>query len=535
MTPGWLGQAAALAGFATMWLELSFSRLLAPYFGTTLIAWGAILGTVILAMSLGSALGGLRAKKLKDPARVFARSFAAAGFATLFLAYLSPWIFAGMQGDMRLTGIALAFLGSILTFQVPVVFLATVLPWALAQLDPDQTPSLAKASGRLYARHTLGSLFGGYLPALLAEVQIPARVGLGGLALLLLAPALSRGSRVAWLGFPLALGLVLLGPLKPLPGMVDSLESPFHLVQVVDDSYFERAKVEGQSMSREGIPARNPDRLRRYLFLNEGFAVHSIYAPEEPDAPFTGSYHDAFGVLPTLLKPGSGRRGLMLGSAAGSIPSQWVELFRDRFEKVDGVELDPGVLEMGRRHFGLDRDLLQGKLELHPIGARRYLLKPVGPYDLVAIDAYRQPYIPFQLTTQEFFQEIQSRLTPEGRVAMNLVVLGKDSELYDRLIATLDSIFEFVWVARLETPNPLQVNCLLLASQVPLPPTPLPHPRADVGARAEDLLKRLRPASAPRAQVLRDDLAPIAWLSQKMFVEATTQALGRELQAQGAP
>ena len=52
--------------------------------------------------------------------------------------------------------------------------------------------------------------------------------------------------------------------------------------------------------------------------------------------------------------------------------------------------------------------------------ARVFIRQPGPRYDAIVVDAYRQPYIPFYLTTREFFAEVRSRLTPGGVVLVNV-------------------------------------------------------------------------------------------------------------------
>ena len=58
-------------------------------------------------------------------------------------------------------------------------------------------------------------------------------------------------------------------------------------------------------------------------------------------------------------------------------------------------------------------------------------------YDVIAIDVYRQPYIPFQVTTREFFSDVRSHLTPGGGVALNVARLPGDRGLLDAVAATV--------------------------------------------------------------------------------------------------
>ena len=61
--------------------------------------------------------------------------------------------------------------------------------------------------------------------------------------------------------------------------------------------------------------------------------------------------------------------------------------------------------------------------------ARTRSLTPGKEADIIAIDAYHQPYVPFYLATQEFFRLVRSRLRPGGIVALNVATVPGDHRL----------------------------------------------------------------------------------------------------------
>jgi len=67
-------------------------------------------------------------------------------------------------------------------------------------------------------------------------------------------------------------------------------------------------------------------------------------------------------------------------------------------------------------------------------------------YDIIGLDAYQQPYIPFQLTTVEFFRTLQAHLTPTGVVMMNVGRVGTDFRLVAAMAQNLHSVFPNVYI-----------------------------------------------------------------------------------------
>ena len=100
----------------------------------------------------------------------------------------------------------------------------------------------------------------------------------------------------------------------------------------------------------------------------------------------------------------------MLGTAAGTTPRAYARYLPDT--TVDAVEIDGELIDIGRRYFGLRAG---PQLRTITEDARPFLRRAKDRYDVIMVDAYRQPYIPFYLTTKEFFELARDRLAPGRR------------------------------------------------------------------------------------------------------------------------
>ncbi|HEV8054065.1 MAG TPA: hypothetical protein VGP30_04485 [Candidatus Limnocylindrales bacterium] len=80
-------------------------------------------------------------------------------------------------------------------------------------------------------------------------------------------------------------------------------------------------------------------------------------------------------------------------------------------------------------------------------------------WEAIFVDAYRQPYIPFYLTTREFFRLARERLVPGGLVVVNAGHPEGSTQLERVLAAGLRESFSYV--ARDPITN---VNTLLVAA-----------------------------------------------------------------------
>lgn len=106
--------------------------------------------------------------------------------------------------------------------------------------------------------------------------------------------------------------------------------------------------------------------------------------------------------------------------------------------KVEAVELDPYVLRMAKKYFGLSES---ENLELHALDGRMYLRRSKNEYDIIMIDAYRGWFVPFHLLTTEFYEQTKDRLSEGGVVVQNI---EPTTMLFDAAIATMKSVYDHV-------------------------------------------------------------------------------------------
>ena len=246
---------------------------------------------------------------------------------------------------------------------------------------------------------------------------------------------------------------------------------------------------------------------RRLLRLNEGVAVHSIW---RRDTVLTGGVWDAFLALPPLLDRPL-RRVAILGNAGGTTARALGKFYPDA--RVDGVELDPAVSRAGREYFGMEDN---PNLTVYDADARPFLRRTDERYDLIIVDAYHQPYVPFYLATREFFRLARERLAPGGIVALNVASVPGDDSLLDGIAGTLTYEFDSVavWPA-------LRFNKILLAFDEPHPVVDIPL--ADVAPELRPLVRllvrQLRPVTTKAKRPWTDDRAPVEWVTDRMIVE----------------
>src|SRR5918992_5426397 len=236
----------------------------------------------------------------------------------------------------------------------------------------------------------------------------------------------------------------------------------------------------------------------RTLELNEGQAQHSVFGP---DTVLTGDVWDGHLVLGFAAFDDLPDRVAILGNAAGTTARAFEEFFPDT--RVDGVEIDAELSDIGREYF----DMNNPSLHLYHEDARPFLRRIDADYDVISVDAYRQPYIPFYLATEEFFELVRDRLAPGGVVVVNAGHPEGQDDLEKVLSATMAEVFPNVLRDPIE-----DTNTLLVASEAPVSAESLRRAAPGLPRAIRDLALTEAARLGPRLEggdVYTDDKAPV--------------------------
>lgn len=445
-----------LAGVGMLGIEMLMPRLFAPFFGTSQPVWAVVIGATLLYLAAGSWLGGMLADRWPD-GRLLYRLLAWAGLLCGCIPLLArPVLRAAQQAFVSLeAGSFLAALGAaLLLFAAPVTLMATVGPFA-ARLHLRRFADGVAVSGRtvgtISALSTLGSLVGTLLPVFVLVPWIGTERTLYLFAIFLIVLAIA-GLR-DWYALPMLAVVVLLASYTISSGhairaagcyrctLLAEAESSYNYIQVV------RQETPGDALA---------DDARLHLLLNEGYAFHSSYplryqqTGDPLDLLTGGGPWDYFAVAPYFYPqraPQRVRSLAMLGAAAGTVASQFLAIYGSDLH-VDGVEIDPRILEMGHRYFAMDAGSARfPNYHVYAQDARFWLASTDQTYDVIGVDAYHQPYIPFHLTTAEFFRETRAHLHADGVVVVNVArPPGGDDRLVNAIATTMCSVFPQVFI-----------------------------------------------------------------------------------------
>jgi len=479
-----------VVGTGSLGAEIAVARLMAPFFGASTIVWANTIGVVLVALSIGYWWGGRLADK--DPSiRALCKLVLAASVLLAIVPFLARPFF-DVSVDALDSISAGAFAGSLLAvlvlIAVPVMLLGAASPYALRLAVPD-VEHAGRVAGRLYAISTAGSLTGTMVSSL---VLIPF---VGTQRTFLVFAFVIGATAVAGLGLRFAPVAALLAAAIAIPvGTVKSSDSGEVIYETETEMQYAQV-VEAD----DGV---------RTLELNEGQAVHSLY---RPGSYLTGRYWDGLIVLPFAALDDAPKRVAILGNAAGTAARMYGHYFPGA--RVDGVEIDGELTDIGRKYF----DMSGPDLHTYTADARPWLRQSEGDYDVIVVDAYRQPYIPFYLATKEFFQLVEDRLAPGGVVVVNVGHPDGNDGLEKALSATMASVFPTVLRDPVETENTLLMGTNApaasdkLLGSIGILPDDLKNLAAIEGARVAPML-----TGGP---VYTDDKAPVEWLIDKSILD----------------
>lgn len=495
-------------GITTLAVEFAASRLLGSIFGTSNIVWANIVGLILIYLTIGYFVGGRWADRAPNYTTFYRLIAWAAFFSGLVPLVAHPVLKAAATAVQNFDAAVTvgSFVGVLILFAVPVTLLGCVSPFAI-RLALSNVEEAGGVSGRMYAISTLGSIIGTFTPVLILIPQVgTARtflffaglllaVGLIGLAL----QDRRAAFRLLWMPVVLAAlaFFALRGPLRSPPSgmtLIYEDESAYNLIQVVEDN--------------NGY---------RYLLLNEGQAIHSQWHAQQLfyertwDFFLIGPYFNAPPYTPDRVE-----RIAIIGLAGGTIARQHNAVYPGL--PMDGIEIDPATVEAGRRTM----DLTMPNLNVIIEDGRFALNRLDHAYTMIVIDAYRVPYVPWHLTTVEFFQEVRDHLAPDGVVAINVGRTSSDRRLIEAMTRTLLDVFPTVHT--LDVPN--SYNTILYATRQP---TVADNLQANLAALPQETHTILRVALSLAPQALRptvasnvrftDDKAPVEQVVDSMVIE----------------
>ncbi len=424
-----------VSGAVLMSLEIAGSRVLAPYFGSSIFVWGSLISVVMTALSIGYYWGGWLSVREPSYAKLLTL-LCIPGVVIFFLPFIYPsineWIAAMDLGNRLSPLVACSAL-----FLLPGIFIGTISPYVI-RLAATQLHTVGSTAGTLYAVSTCGSIVGTlvtafYLIPVLGVSNIIHALGITLVCLSAVVVPLIRMSRVtvarAVATVSMLFGWISLG-WTPIAWAKTLMQK---------DTFYHRIRIEEDDEARYMYFDRT---LQSAMTLKDPTALRLIYSR------YT-SLGFAFRV--------DAKKMLLIGLGGGSIPKKLNKEFPHL--EIDAVEIDPEVIKIAKSHFGIKENK---QLRLHAQDGRLFLTRTQSLYDVILLDAYFTDAMPFHLATQQFFELAQRKLTPNGLIVANLIsaVTGPNGKIARSFARTIRQVYPQVYLFASRRPDNVSLDTI---------------------------------------------------------------------------
>lgn len=477
-----------ICGAVVMIYEITGSRILAPFIGTSTYIWTSLIGVILAALSVGYWIGGRMADRRPDVKILAAAIIAAAGLIglTIVVKDLVLSILAAMPFGLEIK----AVLAGVLLFAPASVALGFVTPYAV-KLRMNSLGDAGKIVGRLYALSTVGSIAGTFtagfvmipLVGSVRTLYIIAAV-LVAASLLLVPFAFSRrnASVLLLLGFGVFINEASAYALYRTAGLSD-IDTQYSRVQVF-------RSIDPTTQKPITAMTFDPYSTQSAVFTDSDELVFE----------YTKFYHLIRAVRPDF------QRSLMIGGAGYSFPKAYLSSYPQA--TLDVVEIDPAMTQIAREHFRLKDD---PRLSIFHEDGRAFLNRSEsGIYDTVMMDAFGSLFsVPFQLTTREAVEQIHRVLNERGVVVFNLgsAIEGPASSFLQAEFRTYREVFRHVYLFKVRPERPADdlQNLIVVACKAEC----MPAENTGDGV-LDSLFSRRYTAEFPmKLPPLTDELAPV--------------------------
>lgn len=365
--------------------ELCGSKLISPYFGSSLYVWAAVIAITLGSLAAGYFYGGKLSTRQNKHTTLSAVLLLAAiymGVMPLLSNLFGP---LAMQSSLLL---AVVIAASLLLF-VPMFLMGAASPVIIA-IQTHSSSESGKISGTVYSISTLGGIISTFLsgfyfiPAFGIQATLIVFASLLALALLLLAQKKSNFK----IGL-VVLSLTVLGFTSKTPSKncIFQTDGMLGKLNVIDDSTYENGSL----------------KIIRKLLVNN-------VVQTEMDLQTKQSVSQYIRILDSNTVQNANGTALVLGLGGGLTSN----VLASKGYKVTGVEIDERIIETARNYFFLNETITSVCDD-----ARRFINQTSASYDVILMDVFKAEEQPVHVITSESLIKLKGMLKPGGQLIIN--------------------------------------------------------------------------------------------------------------------
>lgn len=417
---------ALIEWFSTLAVEIIALRIAAPVTGSSSVVTSVFLGVILLALSAGYRVWWRIAsqKKHSQIINILIRYLMFASLYYMVISFgLETWMLTSLL-EVTASYLLTLFITAGALFFIPVFIASQTIPLLTELLDD---VSKGKAAGKMLFASTIGSFLG----SVLTSIVLFQTLGVTLTAIIISCLLFASVSCLIWekshfrayliICIAICFGAILwLWRSLKYERLLYNFDSAYQQIQIAETWI--------------------GDYVIRMFLTNKAYAS-SIFA-QTLESPFQ-YIREAIG-LALDIQP---EHVLVIGTAWFTFPYE-VAIKIASVQNIDAVDVDPQVKMIAEKYF------LQTKLPenivFYPQSARYFVNQARKQwlfYDLIFIDAFNGKTLPDELTTQEFFTDIQQLTSNEGVVVINFILdRSLESDLAQNVLTTVSTVFGGIWI-----------------------------------------------------------------------------------------
>lgn len=437
---------ALLEWFSTLAVQMVALRMAIPVVGSSVVLTSVYIWVILLALSAGYWIWWVIAERYKHVPKQLALILA--GYLLIAGVYYSLISF-GMHTSMLEyvlqysdSYLLTLFIVSTALFVIPVLLASQTIP-ILTELIPMQ--SKGHAAGQILFASTIGSFLWSVLTstilfpsfgvlttwAITVSIILLAWV----LSLRLYSKPWSLWAGVLWV--LLSAGLVFWVHATLDPWVLYEWDTAYHTIQIREYQY-------------EGVDVR-------LMVTNGGFSSARDTQRQQSPFPYIRSLIEQTNELqPAKI--------LLIGTAGFTYPAE----LQDQLwlERIDAIDIDGAFLDIAEEY--VFESKLDEKIVFYPDSARYFLTQAIArweQYDLVVLDAYNGRFVPAELATVEFFEDIERVCGGSCQVLSNLIIdRDMTSDFSRSIVWAMQSVWPDLWIQKLHRPESSLGNSVIATS-----------------------------------------------------------------------
>lgn len=477
-----------------MILEITGSRVVSPFVGTSIFVWTSLIGVVLGSLSAGYWWGGKIADKNPNYKTLSLIIFAG-GILVGLIAFVKSTVLAVFQ--LIIPDIPTRAIISISLLFIPANFvLGIVSPYAV-RLKITTLKKAGSTVGSLYAVSTIGSIAGTFLAGFFLISFLGNTKILLFLALLLVITSIFVHRE----GIP-----------KLKTGMIIFLAICIFSTGIVDDYYGRRGFFDKDTKYNRvwifnTLDEESGKKIRALLI--DPLAVQSAMFMESDELVFDYlKFYDLSGHFKKEIN-----KSLLIGGAAYSYPKYYLSKYPQA--EIDVVEIDSELTNLAKTFFSLKEN---PRLTIYHEDGRTFINSSKDKYDAVFIDAFSSAFsIPYQLTTKEAVFGVYNLLEDDGVVLVNLIssLEGKKGKFLRAEYLTYKEIFPQVYLFPVKDKGDPYIvqNIVLIALK-----SQMTASFENNNPELNDYLNHLWKKDVQRdVSILTDDYAPVDWYMKDLI------------------